>query len=924
MWHGGKESFFLPGQTNYPKRFQEAHMENKILPPPPGGNHDIDFLGGLSKKRKFTVMDQPGAIPCIPWESNVQQSSFVSRVTAQRNTHGPCLNQENSVEPFTFRRKYEKDQFRYQNNIADTWQTSYGNTNRSEIDKISSPSLSMPPPFLHYKGSFPSVNMSLGETFTASNRQPQAVNMLDWNEAYKYSPFLKSNNGHTEKAQIDPGSQDSMSFGVKNHVVTNKVPLEMCNNVSECLRPMEILQQNFLAPNRFSDDLNGSTCAQESRTVSLGALVCTEQNENHSLLQNEVQLGNVALGNHLSDASENKGGHEGGNIKTEDKTEVLDVDNFKSLLKEDFSPNGHNPANVVEHGQKNDLSHISPKLDEKSNLHSGKAACTLAEKLWDGSLQLNSSVIVSAVAFFKSGEKLLDVNWSEFLEVKGKVRLEAFEKYIQDLPRSRNRGLMVISLCWKEGTSETGLKGMKEIARGYKKGERVGFAQLSPGVDLYICPRSDTIITILAKYGFFKGMAAVEDNQDSLIGCVVWRRNRSSSNSVASKSEIKKTSLPEQPSPSDSAAQQVLERKRSPTQTAQESIPNELVPASSTLDSPREKDTESKNGGYNEVQFELAKSFSSANSLMIPSVPSDSSSILVGHQRSLCSNSTTFEVPQGQLLQVGAPAAHCSGHEQPRASLELQKPVVSLPADVLQQPTPTSDDDDLPEFDFGAACGISQTKMGKPLDALAFDSKHPTEGMDGSMPPKMTIMQTMSTSNQRSDHSTVQRLPLAASQEIPVRKNIGEPESWTPLLPNLDEKQRIQIKTTTASVSGTYAPPKNLFDDDDDMPEWCPSESHKPTLAENSTLKNLPPGLPRPVLPSLFQAASRPLFHSRVFPPASHCPITVTVKAPQPRPFLRGPISSTTFNSNSVSRSHPSPFDVKLPFHPADKRGWRP
>ena len=44
-----------------------------------------------------------------------------------------------------------------------------------------------------------------------------------------------------------------------------------------------------------------------------------------------------------------------------------------------------------------------------------------------------------------SGEKIPDVNWSEFVEVKGKVRLEAFEKYIKDLPRSRNRGLMVIS-----------------------------------------------------------------------------------------------------------------------------------------------------------------------------------------------------------------------------------------------------------------------------------------------------------------------------------------------------------------------------------------------------------------------------------------------------------------------------------------------
>lgn len=42
-----------------------------------------------------------------------------------------------------------------------------------------------------------------------------------------------------------------------------------------------------------------------------------------------------------------------------------------------------------------------------------------------------------------SGEKLPGINWSDYVEVKGKVKIEAFEKYIHDLPRSRNRGLMV-------------------------------------------------------------------------------------------------------------------------------------------------------------------------------------------------------------------------------------------------------------------------------------------------------------------------------------------------------------------------------------------------------------------------------------------------------------------------------------------------
>ncbi|TYG63906.1 hypothetical protein ES288_D06G065900v1 [Gossypium darwinii] len=201
-----------------------------------------------------------------------------------------------------------------------------------------------------------------------------------------------------------------------------------------------------------------------------------------------------------------------------------------------------------------------------------------------------------------------DIKWSELVEVKGKVRLEAFEKYIQELARSRNRGLMVVSLCWKEGSSRSGLVGLNEIAKGYKKGERVGFAQLSPGIDLYICPRSDAIITILAKHGFFKGMAAVEDKKNSLIGCVVWRRNHGLSSSVTKKLEKKHSSSTEQPLSSQSD-EKVSAKDLPCTQSAKESPRITCTSIESAVINRNEGD----NAGSSDSQLKLHTSPASAD-----------------------------------------------------------------------------------------------------------------------------------------------------------------------------------------------------------------------------------------------------------------------------------------------------------------------
>ena len=244
------------------------------------------------------------------------------------------------------------------------------------------------------------------QPFTLPNQQSLAGYVFGQSESHKSVTFPKSSNSDTEKAQIGPNLQDLMNFRNENYA--------MCNTSVDFLRPVELLQQNSVQPNRFSDGLNGSTCSKEDNklessfasmqsghclnnagivnlptigTVSLGASICTEQDETKSRIC----------------SSESKESHRVGDIKLKETTVASDMENPTNSLKEDISSrNGGSNDNILANRQKNDQRDGLPKLDGSSISPCGKTASTVAaEKLWDGSLQLNSSVTVSAVAFFK-------------------------------------------------------------------------------------------------------------------------------------------------------------------------------------------------------------------------------------------------------------------------------------------------------------------------------------------------------------------------------------------------------------------------------------------------------------------------------------------------------------------------------------------
>lgn len=540
---------------------------------------------------------------------------------------------------------------------------------------------------------------------------------------------------------------------------------------------------------------------------------------------------------------------------------------------------------------------------------------TVAEKLWDGSLQLNSSVTVSVVAFFKSGEKMPDIKWSELVEVKGKVRLEAFEKYIQELARSRNRGLMVISLCWKEGSSKSGLAGLKEIAKGYKKGERVGFAQVSPGIDLYICPRTDAIITILAKHGFFKGMAAVEDKQNSLVGCVVWRRNHGSSTSVARKLERKHSSLTEQLLSAHSE-QKVLENDLPCTQPAQESQLTCTSIVSAIINR-----NEGNNVVSNNNQLALHNSPASANLLLTTSALRDVSSISVELQKSSCADSVSLFERKGLPFEREMSLIDNLGTEKPKSCLGLQNPVLSLPPVITKEHVPAFDDDDLPEFDFGGACDTSKSPRNKVLGTAVFDKNVLVKGLKrivGSLPLTSTVQSIPAPHKRQAESFILPEFTFDTILNLPPGKKVCE-HGQVSVLQALEAKQSTKSSTTfTPDITTIVAPQKNFLEDDDDMPEWCPPnteflkhtflESAKmvtsihPTLS-NTNLGSSSLGHPSPSIRSL---ATQLPFSTQRPSYANHYPVTASVKPPQPRETerytQRAPSSSMGSNSSYLLR----------------------
>lgn len=167
---------------------------------------------------------------------------------------------------------------------------------------------------------------------------------------------------------------------------------------------------------------------------------------------------------------------------------------------------------------------LKPRHTHGESIKSTIPGTSTQEHVWEGLLQLNVSSMVTVSGKYKSGEKTSAKEWASFLDVKGRVRLDAFEKFLQELPKSRSRAVMIIHFCWKEGSPESGRVNLCEVVESYIADERVGFAEPAPGVELYLCPPHEKIIEMLGKHLSKDHVETLNAVNDGLIGIVVWRK----------------------------------------------------------------------------------------------------------------------------------------------------------------------------------------------------------------------------------------------------------------------------------------------------------------------------------------------------------------------------------------------------------------
>ncbi|XP_021758095.1 uncharacterized protein LOC110723105 [Chenopodium quinoa] len=220
------------------------------------------------------------------------------------------------------------------------------------------------------------------------------------------------------------------------------------------------------------------------------------------------------------------------NLPVDSRTSTLEVDKETSEVgfesrspEEPLKQPVTNSQKTEQVREESKLTEANKKLsDSQKELVKNPVHLPKQESVWEGQLQLNISSMANFVALYKSGEKANTKEWAGFFDIKGRVRLDAFDKFLQALPMSRSRAIMVSHFVFKEGAMDSERSDLVELVDSYIADERLGFAEPAPGVELYLCPPRTKTVDMIINHLPKSYTEKLNDVDDGLIGIVVWRK----------------------------------------------------------------------------------------------------------------------------------------------------------------------------------------------------------------------------------------------------------------------------------------------------------------------------------------------------------------------------------------------------------------
>ncbi|XP_068313942.1 uncharacterized protein [Pyrus communis] len=208
-------------------------------------------------------------------------------------------------------------------------------------------------------------------------------------------------------------------------------------------------------------------------------------------------------------------------LKTSGSPPMIKIDSSSGIITDSHSVmKTGDSADTKSH----DVSAVVKSIGSPEKSVSRLVVTPKGELVWSGSLQLNLSPLASVIGIYKSGEKATAKDWPGCLDIKGRVRLDAFEKFLQELPQSRSRAIMVVHFVPDEGSSESESASIREVADSYVTDERVGFSEPCSGVEIYFCPPHNKTVDMLSKVIQTEHVEALNSVDNGLVGVIVWRK----------------------------------------------------------------------------------------------------------------------------------------------------------------------------------------------------------------------------------------------------------------------------------------------------------------------------------------------------------------------------------------------------------------